>query len=336
MVRRPLVRVFLVAAALGVSGALGMGAPSALAGLDGYSQWIDTDRSVSSAQPAAVDSVPASDDGAAQSGGALHGNAAPHGDGAGRGNGAAQSGGASHGDGAPQDGKEMSEKELKAEITKLWGENAGKKMRKAEPMMVPYKEKTWATMVTEPSPNWAGYKSKVSGIYGAIGYMTAKRCYNGDSGVFVGITDDQNELIQAGVDMQNMTAFVECIPNTAKTVFSVAQNDRILVSVRQQAGSTWNVVIYNTTSGRAYGKYYTYYGPNKYACWILETQYRQHAGSWGTVNFSQCNWVNSAGTRYGITSGSGYYYKKVMTTYFGERVTPSAVSGGAAFSVTRY
>lgn len=324
MVRRPLVRVFLVAAALGVSGALGVGASSALAGLDGYSQWIDTDRSVSSTQPAAVDGLPAPDDGAvrgngaAQSGAASHGNAAPH------------------GDGAPQDGKEMSEKELKAEITKMWGEEAGKKMRKAEPMLVPYKEKTWATMVTEPSPNWAGYKSKVSGICGAIGYVTAKRCFNGDSGVFVGITDDQNELIQAGVDMENMTAFVECIPNTAKTVFPVAQNDRILVSVRQQASSTWNVVIYNTTSGAAYGKYYTYYGPNKYACWILETQYQEHAGSWGTVNFSQCTWVNSAGARYGITSGTGYYYKKVMTTYFGERVTPSAVSGGTAFSVTRY
>lgn len=298
-------RVLLVAVAVAVCGLLGVGAPCALAGLDGYSQWIETDR-VASPDTAAE---PESD--------AVHGN------GVGRGN------------GAPQDGREMSEQELKAEITKLWGEEAGKKMHKAKPTLVPYRAKTWATMSNEPSDNWCGYKSKVTGIYGATGVMTAKRCYNGDSGVFVGVTDDDNELIQAGVDMQTMTAFVECLPANAQTVFSVAQNDRILASVRRQTSNSWTAVIYDLTTGMAYGKYYTYYGPSRYASWILETQRGEHSGSWGTVNFSQCSWLDTAGSSHSMTSGTGYYYRKVMRNWLGETVTPSSISGGWAFSVTR-
>jgi len=293
MVKCRFVRVSLVALALGACGVLGLGASTALAGLDGYSQWIETDR-VSNANGAEA-----------------------------------------HGKAAPQTAKEMTEEELRAEITELWGEDAGKKMHKAKPLMVPYKAKTWATMITEPSSNWAGYKSKAYGVSGATGCIVAKRCYNGDSGAFVGITDDYDELIQAGVDMQTMTAFVECLPATAQTVFRVSQNDRIYVSVRPVGTVLWKVVIYDSTNGMSYGIIYGYSGPEKYACWILETQHYQHAGTWGTVNFSNCNWVSSAGSGYGISAGSGYYYKKIMTTYFGERVEPSGISGGTAFSVTR-
>ena len=93
-------------------------------------------------------------------------------------------------------------------------------------------------------------------------------------------------------------------------------------------------MIYDQTSGDSYGIYYTYTA-ERHAAWILETQWGAHSGHWGTVAFGSCKWLDSAGTQYNMTAGTGYYYKKIMTNYYGEVITPSAISGGTSFTITR-
>jgi hypothetical protein len=68
---------------------------------------------------------------------------------------------------------------------------------------------------------------------------------------------------------------------------------------------------------------------------MMETPIGFRTGRFGTVTFSTCSWWDSAGTYYNMNSGTGYYYKVNMVNAFGDTMTPSAISGGQTFSITK-
>jgi hypothetical protein len=235
----------------------------------------------------------------------------------------------------------MSEADLRVKVAELWGEDAAKAMIKGKPCRVPYRPMTWTYGGSEPSPNYCGYVNRNTSVYGAMGTFIAKHCTNGYSGAFVGI-GGQTDLIQAGIDMVTMHAFVQQVSTGDAQYVDIGTGpngtcnewDVISVSAARYAGNIWYVVIYNATSRMSYGIYYTYTA-ERWATCILERQGGYVHGKWGSLTYSNCKWLDSGGSQYSMTSGNYYYQKYMRYLVNGSYVYlyPSSISNNS-FSVT--
>lgn len=232
---------------------------------------------------------------------------------------------------------DLSDEEFREMFARVWGPEAAATVRRVKkPMATPFAavDRRYATMVTENSLNYCGYRTKVSGVYGVKGTFNVRYNTSGVQATWLGL-GGTSTILQAGIDGQLHKAWVEAYPAAPRYVFDVNNSDTINVSVGKDVYTgRWYVSIWNLTTGSAWGGAYS--GTvERTGNWIVEAPTLQ-VGKFGTIRFSNCKWWNLSGTNYGVNYGTGKYYKTRMVDRSGRLlVAPSALSGGSAFSVTR-
>lgn len=234
----------------------------------------------------------------------------------------------------------LSDQQSLAMFSEVWGAQAAAtahRVTTSEALSIVEKPVKYATMVADGSDNWCGYESKVSGIDGVECTFTVRNNISGYQGTWTGM-GDTNRILQTGIDGYRHQAWIEDYPHAAVYLpnFTVYDGDVINASVGlSKYSSYWYVVIYDATTGQYGDAAYT--GSVEHtADWMVEAPNGNGSiGHFGTINFSSCRWWNSAFTTYNMNVGSGYYYKTSIYNDGGTLIaSPSAISGGTAFSIS--
>lgn len=155
------------------------------------------------------------------------------------------------------------------------------------------------------------------------------------------------DLIQTGTDnsvSKNGTvsteAFYEMLPAVSQTVpgVTVLPGNSISASITEVAAGQWEITITNNTNDETYSSTVSYTSSNSSAEWIEEDPSYTNGqlvpfDDFGTVSISGASMV-VGGTTESIATGQGSSI--TMVDSYGKAIaTPSSVTGGSAFSVTR-
>ncbi|MDD4873502.1 MAG: hypothetical protein PHE15_00770 [Dehalococcoidales bacterium] len=246
---------------------------------------------------------------------------------------------------------QMNDQEFKEKVAELWGDEAAAKavrvdkdidLNTGEPLYV-----LNPTSVT--AQNWCGYWLQNNNIYGVIGWFNARQCTGTDArdATWIGIGGaSANNLLQTGIDMSLMEAWVEALPGGPQYLFSVDQNDEIHASIGYSFDRPgyWYVSILDQTTWDGWGGYISY-NPERYACWIIETPYKNpwhtsqyHIGSFGTVSLDNCAWWGDELEYHDINwdGEGGTLYKITEHTLNNEWLSASAIGAdGESFSIIK-
>jgi hypothetical protein len=195
----------------------------------------------------------------------------------------------------------------------------------------------YATLQTELTGNWCGYRSEASGLYGAQGTFNVRFNTTGHQATWVGL-GNTGPLLQTGIDggQGYHDAWIEQLPNDPVPYFAVQQNDIIDASVGLDSGTgLWVASIYDATS--SYSAMQAFSGSiDRKGAWIVEKMAGSQLGTFGNITFSNCQWWNAGGTLSNINAGTGYYYEDYIQSGGGTQVWPGSLyNGGNAFSVSR-
>jgi hypothetical protein len=232
----------------------------------------------------------------------------------------------------------LDDNDFRREFAAVWGAEAASKVIRVTGEVPAPMTANYATLNTETFNNWAGYRSAVAGIKGVLGTFNVKSNATGQTAAWVGL--GMNPILQVGVDDLRMMAWWEWTPNHTATdipSLDVHANDVINASVGLQTTGEWFVSIYDVTNSHAWGASFSGTLDLK-ADWMLERVGSNPVGHWGTHNFSNCKWWDSSFAYHAVNYGSGNYYKDTMQYNEGGTtvtVTPSSLTNGTAFSVTR-
>jgi hypothetical protein len=245
--------------------------------------------------------------------------------------------------------KHMSDGELFQKIEELWGSDIALKAKRINKEVdLNLRNGNTVRFLTPGNltmESWSGYRLVRSGIYGVKGEFTARHCTGVDAvdGTWLGMGGVGENLIQTGVNMLTMEAWVEALPGDPVPVLDVNAGDDIHASVgiSNDYPSYCYVVILDQTTYDTWGDYFLY-SPDSRACWIVETPYKNdqrdsqyHIGDFSAVNFTSCQWWDSSLTYRNINYGSTGTLSKVKEqTLNNEVMTPSNLGGdGQSFSV---
>lgn len=201
------------------------------------------------------------------------------------------------------------------------------------------------------SANWAGYAASGKNFTSASASWTVPTVKptttTAASATWVGIGGVTTEdLIQAGTeaDVENgqvtYVAWYELLPQGQQILpLTVNAGDHVSVSIDQQAGGQWQIVIKDTTSGENYHTKVSYTSSMSSAEWIEEAPATgQYAlvplDNFGSVTFTGASTVENGQTRT-IAQAGGQAI--TMENQLGEALTQTSglSSDGAGFTVKR-
>jgi hypothetical protein len=205
------------------------------------------------------------------------------------------------------------------------------------------------------SLNWAGYASVGNGPYTAVsGSWIVPTSSDGEASnerlsadaVWVGVGGiGAKDLIQAGTqaiiqgDNVSYVAWYELLPDSAVTVpLSVRNGDSVSVSISEIKAGTWNILIFNNTTGGEYQTTVSYDSSHRSAEWIVEAPTSDRGilplDYFGSLSFNNAKAIANGSSVTPLSLGANAF--TMINARGDELATPSALgSDGASFSVTR-
>jgi hypothetical protein len=190
------------------------------------------------------------------------------------------------------------------------------------------------TPVNLSSSNWCGYYLLNSNVRSAWNYFNVveNTGSNADTAAWVGVGNPN--VIQCGYDMELMEAWYELLPAAPNYVFDVYSGDQLMVSagLNTDNGCQCVAIVDYTHYNWYYGEWS--YSPEHTAEWIVEDVSGYHVGTFGTVSFSSCHWLDSSDTGHHINE-AGTLYRVNLLNGFSETMYPSNLGGsGDSFSIS--
>jgi hypothetical protein len=230
------------------------------------------------------------------------------------------------------------DEEFSVNMVKVFGPEASRAVQVHTEIDIDSKEGVFNWTQVE-TPNYCGYCQDNSGtttIYGVIAQFTARHCtgagwpYTWDS-EWIGVS--YTNMLQTGVNMHLMKAWVELLPGSEQDLFSVNAGDDIHASVGYAYSGYWYVSILDQTTSQGWGAYFAYSPNQNKAEWIVENNPNYPMGTFGTVYFTGCHWWDYTTQYFNLGQGAGTLYQYHISNDSGY-LWPSSTDG-TSFTVTK-